>query len=144
VDIRRTVEVANPLEAVFAYLSDFTTTTEWDPGTVRTVRVSGDGGPGTEYLNTSRFLGRQTELTYVVIDCISQQRIHLRAENTTLIANDTMTFTSIAGGTEVTYAAEFTFKGATRFVAPLLAPAFRRLGDNAEAGMRRALTQLTP
>jgi len=25
---------------VFAYLSDFTTTTEWDPGTVTTLRVT--------------------------------------------------------------------------------------------------------
>ena len=38
---------------MFAYLSDFTTTNEWDPGTVSTERVSGDGGVGTTYHNTS-------------------------------------------------------------------------------------------
>ncbi len=42
--LARTVTTANPLDKVFAYLSDFTTTTEWDPGTVRTVRTAGDGG----------------------------------------------------------------------------------------------------
>ena len=47
-------------QVVFAYLSDFTTTTEWDPGTVRTTRESGDGGIGTRYRNVSRFLGRET------------------------------------------------------------------------------------
>ena len=53
----RTVTIAKPLDKVFAYLADFTTTTEWDPGTVQTVRTAGDGGFGTEYLNTSTFAG---------------------------------------------------------------------------------------
>jgi carbon monoxide dehydrogenase subunit G len=140
--IRKIITVAKPLEAVFAYLCDFTTTTEWDPGTVQTVRESGDGGVGTVYLNTSRFLGRDTQLRYVVQDLLPRQRIQLRGENATLVANDTMTFTPARGGTEVTYTADFAFKGVTRFLAPLLRPALRRLGANAEAGMRRALTSL--
>jgi hypothetical protein len=48
----------------------------------------------------------------------------------------------VASGTEVTYAAEFTFKGLSRFVAPLLKPAFERLGNKAEAGMCKALNRL--
>ena len=35
--LQKTVIVDKPLDAVFNYLSDFTTTTEWDPGTVVTV-----------------------------------------------------------------------------------------------------------
>jgi hypothetical protein len=140
--LRRTVVVDKPLAAVFDYLSDFTTTTEWDPGTVTTVRRDGDGGVGTSYLNTSRFLGRLTELTYVVGERVERQLIRLRGENKTLTAVDTMTFRSVPSGTEVTYSAEFTFKGASRFVAPLLRPAFERLGNEAEAGMREALNRL--
>jgi hypothetical protein len=140
--LHRTVVVDKPLAAVFGYLSDFTTTTEWDPGTVTTVRQDGDGGVGTTYRNTSQFLGRQTELTYVVGELVERERIQLRGENKTLTAVDTMTFRTVASGTEVTYAAEFTFKGASRFVAPLLRPAFERLGNNAEAGMREALNRL--
>ena len=75
--IVRTVKVAQPVHLVFAYLSDFTTTTQWDPGTVRTIRRTGDGGVGTEYVNTSKFLGRETELTYVVEDLVPDQRIRL-------------------------------------------------------------------
>jgi len=140
--IRKSITVEKPLETVFAYLCDFTTTTEWDPGTVHTVRESGDGGIGTKYLNTSRFLGRQTQLTYIVHDLRPHRHIQLRGENATLIANDTMTFTRAGGGTEVTYTADFTFKGVARFLAPLLRPAFRRLGDKAAAGMRSTLSAL--
>ena len=42
----------------------------------------------------------------------------------------------------MTYTAEFTFKGAARYVAPLLRPALARLGDQAEAGLRQALERL--
>ena len=94
----RTVVTDKPVQAVFAYLSDFTTTTEWDPGTVSTVRQGGDGGVGTTYLNTSTFLGRTTQLTYVVDQLVDQQRIQLRGENKTVVSVDTMTFRPLAEG----------------------------------------------
>jgi carbon monoxide dehydrogenase subunit G len=140
--LQGTVVVDKPLNAVFDYLSDFTTTTEWDPGTVVTVRQHGNGGIGTTYLNTSQFLGRRTQLTYVVDELVDRQLIQLRGENKTVTAVDTLTFRLVPSGTEVTYAAEFTFKGPSRFVAPLLRPAFERLGNEAEAGLRKALNQL--
>ena len=141
--IERTVTTAAPLEAVFGYLADFTTTTEWDPGTVRTSRVAGDGGVGTRYHNRSRFLGRETELTYVVEQLVPGSVIHLRGENRTVVANDTMTFVRTpTGGTRVTYRAAFSFKGPARLVAPLLSPAFRRLGDEAERGLYQCLDRL--
>ena len=140
--LQRTVVVDKPLNEVFAYLSDFTTTTEWDPGTVTTVLDRGDGGIGTTYLNTSAFLGRKTQLTYVVRELVPGERIRLQGENQTVIATDTMSFREVKTGTEVTYAAEFTFKGPARFLAPLLRPALERLGNQAEAGLREALSRL--
>ena len=140
--LNKTVTVDKPVDKVFAYLSDFATTSEWDPGTVQTVRISGDGAVGTEYRNTTRFAGRETQLTYVVDELVPNQRIALRGENKTVIANDTMTFRTSGRGTEVTYTADFTFKGLTRFLAPLLRPALNRLGDRAEVGMRDALGRL--
>jgi hypothetical protein len=59
--LRKTVVIDKPLDAVFSYLSDFTTTTDWDPGTVSTVRRNGNGGVGTTYVNTSsRACGRRS------------------------------------------------------------------------------------
>jgi hypothetical protein len=87
-------------------------------------------------------LGRETSLIYVVEELVTDERIRLRGENTTVISMDTMTFGSAAARTEVTYTAEFTFKGPSRLLAPLLKPAFTRLGSQAESGLRSALTQL--
>lgn len=138
--LERTVAVDVPVGRAFDYLADFTTTTQWDPGTVSTVRCQGDGGVGSTYRNTSKFLGRQTSLTYVVEELVPDERIRLRGENKTVVSVDTMTFRPTASGTEVTYTAEFTFKGLSRLVAPLLKPAFVRLGNQAESGLRSALT----
>ena len=141
--IHRRVTTRAPLETAFRYLADFTTTTEWDPGTVRTTRVDGDGEVGTVYDNVSRFLGRKTELRYVVEDFQPNARIALRGENATVIAHDTISVVPQAdGGTQVDYNAEFSFKGLAALAAPFLRPAFRRLGDEAADGLREALDRL--
>lgn len=140
--IQRTVTVDKPVNRVFDYLSDFTNTNEWDPGTVRTVRRSGDGGVGTSYHNTTKFLGRETELVYVVQALEPMVRVALRGENQTVVAHDTMEFRGDDHRTSVTYTADFTYKGIARFVAPLLAPALAKLGNDAERGIREALSRL--
>ncbi|TCN37298.1 carbon monoxide dehydrogenase subunit G [Kribbella orskensis] len=142
ITIERVITVDRPVEAVFGYLADFETTTEWDPGTVRTVRVEGDGGPGTKYRNTSSFAGRETELEYVVQQLEPGRIFQLRGENKTVTALDTMTFRAAGGGTEVTYRAEFEFKGMTRLAQPLLKGQLKKLGDEAEQGMHDALQKL--
>lgn len=143
ITIERVVTVEKSVESVFAYLSDFETTTEWDPGTVSTVKVDGDGGPGTKYRNKSSFAGRETELEYVVQQREAGRVFQLRGENKTVSALDTMTFRATDnGGTEVTYRAEFEFKGVTRLIEPLFKPQFKKLGDEAETGMRTALEKL--
>jgi carbon monoxide dehydrogenase subunit G len=140
--LQRSVETTASPTAVFAYLSDFTNTNEWDPGTVRTVRVSGDGGVGTTYDNTSKFMGRETELTYEVVEHRPDSLFALRGENSSVIANDSMQIDPLGEGSRVTYTADFEFKGLGKFVAPLLKPALKKLGDEAESGLRDALAKL--
>lgn len=140
--IQRTVTVDRPLDRVFAYLVDFTTTTEWDPGTVETTLLSGTGEVGSTYRNVSKFMGKQTELVYAVIDLEPGRRFALRGENKTVIAHDTMTFSGDEQQSTVTYEARFDFQGVAKLVAPLLAPALKKLGDDAEKGLRTALERL--
>lgn len=138
-EITRKVTVPRPIGEVFTYLADFTHTEEWDPGTVRTTRQEGDGGVGTRYHNVSRFLGRETELTYVVTELSEPANITLRGENETVVAHDDMSLAATSEGTTITYRATFDFKGIARFMAPLLYPALRHLGNEAEKGLQRAL-----
>lgn len=140
--VQRTVETTASPEAVFAYLADFTTTTEWDPGTVATERVSGDGGVGTVYRNVSEFNGRRTELTYTVAEHRSPSLIVLHGTNKTVDATDRMEVAPHGTGARVVYSADFTFKGLAKLVVPFLGGAFRKLGDEAQAGLQQALDRL--
>ncbi|TCC02533.1 SRPBCC family protein [Kribbella soli] len=140
--IEREVSVAATPEHVFDYLADFRTTEEWDPGTIRTVLLQGDGGEGTTYRNTSRFNGRETELTYVVEEYARPSKIVLRGENRAIVARDTMTFRSEAHITRVIYRAEFQLKGLARLAELFLRRSFERLGEEAEDALRNALGKL--
>lgn len=141
--IERRIDTDREAGLVFAYLSDFETTTEWEPGTVRTVRESGDGGVGTRYRNTSSFLGRTVEVIYTVVDLDPAGRIELRGENASLVAHDTITVTPVPqGGSTVVYRAQFDFRGAVRFLAPVLAIGLWRLGNQAARDLPKALARL--
>ncbi len=140
--IERTVTTRASARAALDYLADFTHTNDWDPGTVETRRTFGTGDVGTRYENTSRFLGRTVHLTYVVTTR-DDTTVRLRAANDTTRSEDTMTvLPSGAGGARVHYRAEFWFSGLAGLLAPLLRPAFTRLGDRAEAGLQRELDRL--
>jgi len=140
--LERIIHVDQPIAKVFAYLADFTTTTEWDPGTVLTTLVSGDGGVGTVYANRSRFAGRENDLTYVVEELEPFRRIALRGSNETVVANDSLELAVDGAGTTVTYRVTFQFSGMARFLGPLLALPLKKLGDEGADGMRAALARL--
>jgi len=140
--IERTVRVDRPLEAVWTYLSDFRSTNDWDPGTVETVRSSGDGGVGTVYHNTSKFLGREVEVDYTVVELESQRLLRLHGENKSVSLTDTITFDGDARSATVTYTARFELKGAARLADPLMRFPLKKLGDEAEQGLRDNLNRL--
>jgi uncharacterized protein YndB with AHSA1/START domain len=138
---RATVETSQPSEEVFAYLSDFSTTAEWDPGVVEAQRLDPEVRPGSRFRVVATFLGRRSELVYTVTDYQPPRMIRLRGENRSVVSLDTIEVTDrIGGGAQVTYEADLTLKGALRLADPLLALAFKPVGDRALAGLRRKLS----
>ncbi len=138
--VERTFTVSVPIEAVFAYLSDFENTEEWDPGTVSTTRTSGDGGLGTTYANRSEFMGRETELEYETITYDRPTAFQCRGRNKTATATDTMTFSSDGAGTRIHYRADFEFHGLVKFVAPFIVrPKLDSLADETIEQIQKAL-----
>lgn len=140
--IERTIDTVAPAELVWEFLSDFTTTEQWDPPTVRTVRLSGDGGVGTVYENRSHLLGRDTELTYTVVEHQPLYRLQLHGDNDTVAALDTIELVERTGGTYVHYTADYTLKGVAKLAEPLGAVVLNRIGDQAAEQMQRCLDGL--
>jgi hypothetical protein len=87
-------------------------------------------------------MGRETELTYEVVKHQPNSLFALRGENSSVIANDTMEIAPNGFASRVTYTADFQFKGIGRFIAPLLAPGLKKLGDEAQEGLRKGLAKL--
>jgi len=137
-------------EEAFAYLSDLSTSAEWDPGVVEAERVGGGTvgggavgrgvvGEGTEFRLVAEFLGRKTPLTYRVVECEPSRAVTFVGENASVVSHDRITFETTATGTRVTYDAELRLKGLLRLADPLLALAFNRVGDRALAGLGEVL-----
>jgi hypothetical protein len=58
----------------------------------------------------------------------------------TVLPKTPITVESIGTGSQLTYEARVTIKGVMRFIDPVFSILFRRLGDNAAAGLRRQLS----
>lgn len=140
---RATVEAELPPGRAFEYLSDFSTTEEWDPGVVRAERVDeGPVGEGSEFHVVASFLGRDSALTYRVVEFAPPAAVTLRGENATVVSLDRITFERRrGGGTTITYDADLRLKSVLRILDPMLALVFRRVGDRALAGLRRTLRE---
>ena len=137
---RATIDTPREREEVFAYLSDFSTTEEWDPGVVEAERLDdAPVGEGTEFRLVAAFLGRTTALTYRVVEYDPPRVVSFRGENATVISNDRITFEAAGKETRITYDAELVLKGPLRLADPVLGLAFNRVGDRALAGLRSKL-----
>jgi carbon monoxide dehydrogenase subunit G len=142
---KASVDTPRSPEEAFAYLSDFTTAAEWDPGTVQSDRL-GEGplGEGAEFRLVAAFLGRKTTLIYRIVEYKPPHAVTFRGENSTVVSLDRITFEPAGGGTRITYDADLTLKGALKVADPLLALVFNRVGGNALAGLRKTIGTQPP
>jgi len=132
-------------DEMFAYLSDFSSTQEWDPGVVEAAQLSDPPvHEGSEFRVVAEFLGRKTELIYRVVEYDPPNAVTVRGENASVVSLDRITFQQVGEATRITYDADLALKGAFRLADPLLALAFKRVGDRALAGMRSTLAARRP
>jgi hypothetical protein len=136
-----TVATTRSVEEAFDYLADFSSVRDWDPTAVSAENLSGRVGAGAEFRVVVRFAGRENEFVYETVEFERPTRIVLRAESSTVVSLDTIGFRAAAGATEVTYDAKLEPKGLTKLAGPVLGLLFKRLGDNAAAGLERELNR---
>ena len=142
---RTTVESPAPAHEVFAYLADFQTVAEWDPGVRSARRLHGEPGEvGTRYFVVAGFLGRGIPLEYEILDSVaptgrSAGRVVLEAHTSDFRSYDVITVVPTPSGCRVTYDADLALKGVRRPFDPLLRLMFKVVGDRARNGLARAV-----
>lgn len=140
--VNRTIRTPTSPDVVFPYLADFENAPEWDAGTVSCRRIHGDGAVGSVYRNTSRFMGNTVELDYTLEEA-TRPTVRLVGRNKSTQSTDTIVVTPDGTGSRVDYTAEFVFAGVFKVLAPLLTPFLKKLGDDAERSLKKALDGLS-
>jgi carbon monoxide dehydrogenase subunit G len=103
---------------VFAYLSDFSTTAEWDPGVVDAEHLGDEPvAEGSEFRLVVDFLHRKRTFTYSIVEYDPPSAVAFRGENSSVISLDRITFEPSDGGTRITHDADLALKGAARLVS---------------------------
>jgi len=129
-----------PPERAFAYMADLRNFAEWDPGVKASRQVEGEGPKlGSSYDVTVAGVGRDLTLRYELNEFVEGKQFVATAESSTLTSVDTVSVVAEGDGSIVTYDAELTLNGILSLGDIFLRLAFRRIGDRAAAGMRKAL-----
>ena len=142
---RTTVDSPASAQEVFAFLADFQTIAEWDPGVRSAKLLHGEPGEvGARYYVVSAFLGRAIPLEYEVLESVAptdrfEGRVVLEAHTADFRSYDVITVAPTGSGCSVTYDADLALKGLRRPLDPLLALAFKVIGDRARNGLARAV-----
>ena len=135
-----TFDSALPPQDAFAYLADVERFVEWDPSVVRSTLVAGSApGADASYDVEVKNGPRTMTLRYRTTVWDPPQRFVLHAETRWLQSLDEIRVEPRDGGSRVTYDASLTLKGIGRVFDPALGVVFRRIGDRAVPGLRRAL-----
>ena len=115
--IEQVVEVAAPVERVFALLADLSRAPEWQ-SSVESVHVDdgGETGVGTRGREVRRFAGRRSEASFEVVAFEPNERLAISSRASA--ANGTATFTLEPrdGATRVSLDLELQLGGPLRFL----------------------------
>ena len=140
--IQRDITVEKSQEQVVEYLKDFSHAEQWDPGTVTCSRLdSGAVREGSTWRNVSRFLGRETELTYR-LDLALADRLVFVGTNDAARSMDDLSFAQSGDGTRITYRADIRLRGAAKVADPLVRLALERMAGRVTAQMQRVINAL--
>lgn len=138
--LNETIHTALSPEAAFAYVADFASSPEWDPGVATAERVGDEPiGVGTRYELGVRIGNRVAPMEYRITEFDPPNRVVLVGSGSGVSATDTIEFLRTAGGTSVVYTADINLQGIRRLVQPFLGATFAKIARDASAGMQREL-----
>jgi len=135
----RTVDL--PVDQVFDYVADFSTTEDWDPGVER-ARALDPIGPGARFEVDAAFLGRTLPMSYRIVTYEPPHRLVLEGRGATSRARDVIVFRTSPAGTTVDWRLELRLRGVARWFETWMLGAVEQLGRAALDGLARRLRQL--
>lgn len=143
--LHETADVARPVDEAFAYVSDFTTTVEWDATVMRATKLTkGAISVGTEFEVVCALPVGSITLIYQVKEFQANKLIVLNGQSRFFDIQDTIFFTPSARGTKIDYRAEFFFKPLVSSLESLSRKGLEKMGRESVAGLAQALEDNFP
>lgn len=143
--LQETVDVARPIDQVFDYVSDFTTTQEWDATAIRAHKLTlGKIAEGTEFEVVCALPVGSINISYTIETLEHNKRVVLSGRSRFFDIRDTITFSPSQRGTKIEYRAEFFFKPLINSLASIYSSALKSMGRKSVAGLGVALEDNFP
>jgi carbon monoxide dehydrogenase subunit G len=137
----RQIDVPTPPDDTFAYVADFSTTAEWDPGIAEARRL--DDGPlrvGSRFEVAYGFGKRRLPIAYTITAFVPPSRIVLEGIGARFRGTDDIRFApGPHGGTRIRYIAELELRGIARAAEPLMRGRFEKVVDDGSSGLATTL-----
>ena len=143
--LHETVDVNRSLEEVYDYVSDFTSTVEWDATAIAARKLTpGAVAIGTKFeVQCALPIGSIT-LLYTVKKLEPNKLIVLGGRCRFFDIEDTIGFSSVPNGTRIDYRAEFFFKPLMSTIAEFSKKGLEKMGRESVAGLANALKDNFP
>lgn len=141
-----TITVQRSVEEVYAYLVDFSTIEQWDPGVHRAVKTT-PGAPraGSRFELSLNLPGGHQPMDYELIELDAPSRLVLRGRGPGFSVIDTIRLTALDGARcQIEYRAELRFEGWRALARAPMRPLLKRIGRQAVSGLARALNPEPP
>ena len=151
------LQIPLPLDATFAFVSDFRNAARWDPRTYSVEKATeGQIGVGTRFILSGGMLPEDTvrrlrlpwrlagmALPYDIVEFNPPNEFVLRGETRTFRYCDHLEFTAEGEGTRLRYYAELEVRGPFSWGDSFLQRMFTRIGDDATRGLPDAAVAAT-
>lgn len=138
--LRERIETRLPIDEAFAFVADFATSAQWDPGVAWAERLdAGPLGVGSRYRLGVRMAGRVAPMEYVVTAFEPLRRVVLAGTGAGVAAVDEIAFEATPTGTRIDYTADIQLRGVMRLATPFAGGALTRIARAARDGMQRTL-----
>lgn len=143
--LHETVEVPRTVADCFAYVSDFTTTAEWDSTALAARKLTpGAIDVGTCFEVVCALPIGSVTLLYTVQRLHADALIELSGKSALFDVRDTITFAATDTGTRIDYRAEFRFHSLVAPFAALSRSGLEKMGRESVAGLAQALQDEFP
>jgi dehydrogenase/reductase SDR family protein 12 len=143
--LHETIDVMRPIEEVFDYLSDFTTTPEWDAAALSARKITpGAIGVGTEFDVVCALPIGRLSIRYRVVTYTPDTLFVLSGSSLLFSVRDEISLSPSAKGTTLNYRAVFHFKPFLKPFVSFIASGFQKMGHKSVKSLGVALEDRFP